>query len=265
MRGEHPETLSVGDSTEGSSPHARGAHVEDANLVRFEGIIPACAGSTRMSRPPPTRRRDHPRMRGEHSVKITVKVQSQGSSPHARGAQHRLRVRDQLQGIIPACAGSTACSRLSRRGRWDHPRMRGEHALGGLVDSALEGSSPHARGAPRPAQPRHLEQGIIPACAGSTWRAPCARGGRRDHPRMRGEHSNLPASLSDVLKQLIHFPQQTRDHHAHRYRERNLCALRCLDALLHPVGSEPMSVASSVPTGRLMSFSPSQSTGTQSG
>ena len=41
--------------------------------------------------------------------------------------------------------------------------------------------------------------------------------------------------------------------------------LTIFEALLHPAGSAPINVASSVPIGRLMSFNPSQSTGSQSG
>ena len=99
-------------------------------------------------------------------------MRRRGSSPHARGA----RVGAFLLQVLPE----------------DHPRMRGEHeSLGAL---AL------------------VDDGIIPACAGSTVRpvplapslvgsSPHARGARlrgwmadfqaRDHPRMRGEHLRL--------------------------------------------------------------------------
>ena len=92
-----------------------------------------------------------------------------GSSPHARGAPRRARA-------------TTCCSR-------DHPRMRGEHS-----------NREHLSG---------IDEGIIPACAGSTMTpsdvmpcrvgsSPHARGALEyeykalpfgeDHPRMRGEH-----------------------------------------------------------------------------
>ena len=265
MRGEHPSPCHLLSLIAGSSPHARGAHEREGILSLFRGIIPACAGSTVSPRAVEARGRDHPRMRGEHCAPPPRWSQNPGSSPHARGALYEGWGAWVGFGIIPACAGSTP-TRRARRGRGkDHPRMRGEHFEPSAFFRASPGSSPHARGAPSTRTKPERTHGIIPACAGSTWDGSRPSRTTRDHPRMRGEHSNLPASLSDVLKQLVHFPQPTRDHHARRYRERNLCALRCLDALLHPVGSEPMSVASSVPTGRLMSFSPSQSTGTQSG
>ena len=78
---------SVTLSNPGSSPHVRGALVEEGVLVGVHGIIPACAGSTLSStaRRPPAR--DHPRMCGEHSLKL-----------FPMGVK---------RGIIPACAGST--------------------------------------------------------------------------------------------------------------------------------------------------------------
>ena len=200
------------DSEAGSSPHTRGAlHPHEARPVGV-GIIPAYAGST--SRSPSARGRsagssphtrgalarpmrswqkyrDHPRIRGEHLLTLE---------------RHGIIV-----GIIPAYAGSTLactgleCMRLgssphtrgarrdggsSEAPMGDHPRIRGEHyhvqvmrrdchgiipAYAGSTDAfsmaelTSTGSSPHTRGAPMP--------GIGPAKA------------RRDHPRIRGEHT----------------------------------------------------------------------------
>ncbi len=195
----------------GSSPHTRGALCpgtsravgeEDHPRIRGEhdgldeptvevgGIIPAYAGST------------EGRGRGVRC--------GRGSSPHTRGAredqalgrglhQDHPRIRGehlllgaavaQLQGIIPAYAGSTAGARVrcvTRGGssphtrgaprRWpppypcrrDHPRIRGEHVKAARSTVFMSGSSPHTRGA----LVRRLEYvgylGIIPAYAGST-------------------------------------------------------------------------------------------------
>ena len=208
----------------GSSPHARGA------LTSSFEILPLAW--------------DHPRMRGEHlRLRAGVVHHVGGSSPHARGARDgrgvgllclrdhpRMRgehwglvaVPSTLQGIIPACAGSTIIS------SWR------------VV--AMPGSSPHARGAPPGAQwggtrsqdhPRmrgehssadDMERnpcGIIPACAGSTGSAywyteggvgssPHARGARSkgclgirwrwDHPRMRGEHHSSPSTYFSLAR-----------------------------------------------------------------
>ena len=54
-------------------------------------------------------------------------------------------------------------------------------------------SSPHTRGAPSHPRPTRRYPGIIPAYAGSTIDEHGASPVRRDHPRIRGEHENLPA------------------------------------------------------------------------
>ena len=165
------------DASAGSSPHVRGApprlaaalpgardhprmcgehRAVGVDVVRAEGIIPACAGSTMIESYNGRRRR--------------------GSSPHVRGApwrglSARTPARDHprmcgehrrwfgehrdSRGIIPACAGST-------------------NALGIHSPSRL-GSSPHVRGA-RSSRPTAMAVSrIIPACAGSTLppRASC--------------------------------------------------------------------------------------------
>ena len=107
MRGEHESALRCHVLPAGSSPHARGARELVRHLRQNVGIIPACAGSTRATRRAPSSSRDHPRMRGEHSVSVTVRGHPSGSSPHARGALYSGLSPQGQGGIIPACAGST--------------------------------------------------------------------------------------------------------------------------------------------------------------
>ena len=195
---------------EGSSPHTRGARLQVGEQRQEPGIIPAYAGSTPGGRAGLAPRRDHPRIRGEHIVPHGIFLMPLGSSPHTRGAHHVAGGRTGFVGIIPAYAGSTVCSSgLSATGR-DHPRIRGEHLCCRSATRERQGSSPHTRGAQRFEPVPAPTPRIIPAYAGST------RPRRRrtpppwDHPRIRGEHSNLPASLPDVLQQLIHFLRQLR-------------------------------------------------------
>ena len=156
----------------GSSPHARGAQRRLVDGRCQGGIIPARAGSTRGLRAAHPRRGDHPRMRGEHSARWYAASVAPGSSPHARGARQDAPVPRVAPGIIPACAGSTPAGRWSNGCARDHPRMRGEHScLSGLL-AWQGGSSPHARGARLVPERNTLVPGIIPACAGSTLRAP---------------------------------------------------------------------------------------------
>ena len=169
MRGEHSSASRSVRNIVGSSPHARGAQRLRSLTMVDDGIIPACAGSTGDCFPPSYPQRDHPRMRGEHLEPFPGAEYGWGSSPHARGAQAKYDAENTRQGIIPACAGSTASRSDGTGTRRDHPRMRGEHSMPRNVQRSSWGSSPHARGA------------LCAVNDGVT--------GDEDHPRMRGEHT----------------------------------------------------------------------------
>ncbi len=168
MRGEHRVDRPAHHTLGGSSPHARGAHRQRAADGPGHGLIPACAGSTSKPFLSNSRPLAHPRMRGEHLPLLSEWARQHGSSPHARGARPKRGPPCRSSRLIPACAGSTR-RRGTGSGRASaHPRMRGEHPVyyaGGLEG---DGSSPHARGAQRPAAPTRRRTRLIPACAGST-------------------------------------------------------------------------------------------------
>ena len=150
IRGEHVSGFPYPSSSPGSSPHTRGAPTLHARSPASVGIIPAYAGSTAEVSPTSARVEDHPRIRGEHCP------------PSA------LAPLDNR--IIPAYAGST-CIRSPLVARpQDHPRIRGEHSSRLRLSLIAIGSSPHTRGAHRGAGREQLQQGIIPAYAGSTHR-----------------------------------------------------------------------------------------------
>ena len=197
MCGEHLRVPSIGLTGEGSSPHVRGAPVLVICACVLGGIIPACAGSTRLCGFPrrrwagssphvrgarsqaagsPSKRWDHPRMCGEHGETNGYTTFGVGSSPHVRGALFRAR------------GGYFS--------RWDHPRMCGEHCEVVAPFVARVGSSPHVRGAH--VRPCHIPPlgGIIPACAGSTPVSLACGSAGRDHPRMCGEHWKAPPMLT---------------------------------------------------------------------
>ena len=91
----------------GSSPHARGTRASLYWLFDDEGIIPACAGNTFFPDKRAGVHRDHPRMRGEHLLRLIQQVANEGSSPHARGTHMFGIGGNGGKGIIPACAGNT--------------------------------------------------------------------------------------------------------------------------------------------------------------
>ena len=99
-------------------------------------------------------------------------------------------------GIIPAYAGNTRSRAPPNTGRWDHPRVCGEHLWWNSSTIASPGSSPRMRGTQPLWRTGDGAGGIIPAYAGNTL---CPLGclkTLRDHPRVCGEHKMLfPAFL----------------------------------------------------------------------
>ena len=85
MRGVHPDPASEILLPVGSSPHARGPLPKDVVVGNPDRIIPACAGSTSDFIILPPVLKDHPRMRGVHTVGVEPLKSATGSSPHARG------------------------------------------------------------------------------------------------------------------------------------------------------------------------------------
>ena len=96
----------------GSSPRMRGAHLAVVDAAAVGGIIPAYAGSTTTSCCCSLRRRDHPRVCGEHRGRVDGRRVCPGSSPRMRGALLTRELYDFLRGIIPAYAGSTRGRRI---------------------------------------------------------------------------------------------------------------------------------------------------------
>ena len=168
----------------------RGEHVKV--LPRHatpDGIIPACAGSTRITTMPPTLEAgSSPHARGALLRRSLRRHILRDSSPHARGALSTSRTPTR-QGSSPHARGAPPGAASETQARWDHPRMRGEHEVAhgprgvvvGIIPACAgstmpwaapsfvsRGSSPHARGALRMPHRRRAEAGIIPACAGST-------------------------------------------------------------------------------------------------
>ena len=127
-------------------------------------------------------------MCGEHHHSSVLLIVNLGSSPLVRGALLRRTHGRAVDGIIPACAGSTfERNRFTCRGQ-DHPRLCGEHHGKPSACDYVTGSSPLVRGARHAVDRAGAVGGIIPACAGSTTRPTGPPTATRDHPRLCGEH-----------------------------------------------------------------------------
>ncbi len=173
----------------GSSPRARGTLDAEGVVAQLQRFIPACAGNTASMQRNISLFAVHPRVRGEHPMKVFNSHVWAGSSPRARGTQFLGLCFFSLERFIPACAGNTMERNAARRNCPVHPRVRGEHAAHPANGDNPDGSSPRARGT-------RLSPwvSVIPL-AGSSPRArgtphrdrpktPC----KAVHPRVRGEH-----------------------------------------------------------------------------
>ena len=198
-RGEYPLEADLPCGYKGSSPLSRGIHAAMAALSEEAGIIPALAGNTAGVCQLSTGTWDHPRSRGEYTPFPESKPLWQGSSPLSRGIQCDQEQVARERRIIPALAGNTSSAVVMIMDRGDHPRSRGEYAIGAARELSLPGSSPLSRGIPRSLSPRVSVLGIIPALAGNTGRRRRSGAGPGDHPRSRGEYAAMLAG--DVLRQ----------------------------------------------------------------
>ena len=154
-RGDHPrrcgEHMVFSRSwlpTKGSSPQMRGAPKRIRYHGRGFGIIPADAGSTGWRADRQRRVWDHPRRCGEHHLHHACRRIPRGSSPQMRGARFKRIKNHDINGIIPADAGSTALPWSPSQPSADHPRRCGEHRGVNQYMRPRSGSSPQMRGAP---------------------------------------------------------------------------------------------------------------------
>ena len=81
----------------------------------------------------------------------------------------------------------------------DHPRVRGEQLTKAREKDRRQGSPPRARGAERCQDALGVQDGITPACAGSSSTNKSSNPWKRDHPRVRGEQQ--PLHLLRVLQE----------------------------------------------------------------
>ena len=128
--GEHTSDPATPTVKIGSSPHARGTRAGGWSDILNLRFIPACAGNTCNPEYPALWPPVHPRMRGEHSIRVVCNNTLGGSSPHARGTPRVRHIAGLLDRFIPACAGNTCPALFRSMSTTVHPRMRGEHIFG---------------------------------------------------------------------------------------------------------------------------------------
>ena len=146
MCGEKIELPCFSLRHQGSPPHVRGKGFRSRVCVRASGITPACAGKRTRRSPRAYLHRDHPRMCGEKSIRISPLMTTAGSPPHVRGKAWSPVADAAPLGITPACAGKREQAQARAPLNRDHPRMCGEKLLRQGESMLRLGSPPHVRG-----------------------------------------------------------------------------------------------------------------------
>ncbi len=151
-RGAPDCVLRVDDDSQ-DHPRIRGEHlIAFCGLTMIPRIIPAYAGSTmitcssvpgRKGSSPHTRgarrragrrsprRRDHPRIRGEHSSRTNLHDAAHGIIPAYAGSTTKsVMPNGKTQGSSPHTRGAPQKALCQTAKLKDHPRIRGEHSSG---------------------------------------------------------------------------------------------------------------------------------------
>ena len=197
-RGVYKVVKPAENDSSGSSPLARGLHLQDGAQLLPVGIIPARAGFTVRGMGASHTSSDHPRSRGVYHSRQRLSDRQCGSSPLARGLPGDGGCVHCGFRIIPARAGFTRVCTAVMSCCWDHPRSRGVYSMRLRDCCTWPGSSPLARGLPEVDRPRGNDVRIIPARAGFTVRGLELFAQFQDHPRSRGVYA-IDVRRDDVL------------------------------------------------------------------
>ena len=128
-RGEYGSVNYLECDIRQSPPHSRGIRIATCTWRWRAGITPALAGNTLFINVNCQYSRDHPRTRGEYSLKLFWQGLVSGSPPHSRGILYSPISRPSISGITPALAGNTEMKFSIGAGGRDHPRTRGEYLI----------------------------------------------------------------------------------------------------------------------------------------
>ena len=96
---------------QGSPPRVRGLLFRSLKSSVFDGITPACAGTTPGNLLLSALHWDHPRVCGDYVHDGGETSKWRGSPPRVRGLLNGLQPPAVITGITPACAGTTSSFR----------------------------------------------------------------------------------------------------------------------------------------------------------
>ena len=197
-RGESLQPVVPGQYNPGPSPRARGILLRRIRVRSGRGSIPASAGNPASRPPARSRRRVHPRERGESAREVTHRHQPSGPSPRARGIPAKGLTAAQWARSIPASAGNPLEWETTPTNVRVHPRERGESDEVSTGNVPILGPSPRARGIRRLRRPAGGCVRSIPASAGNPASATSRGDASGVHPRERGESRAALASSTQV-------------------------------------------------------------------
>ena len=174
----------------GSSPRMRGKLFYAVPFCCIRRIIPAHAGQTPQSLYNCETVTDHPRACGANWGVPDFFDTPDGSSPRMRGKRAAIVCSTGSPRIIPAHAGQTSPTTISKNVFSDHPRACGANPPPARWSWLLLGSSPRMRGKHSlPLFPSSFLR-IIPAHAGQTPTIMIRTVSFTDHPRACGANSS---------------------------------------------------------------------------
>ena len=107
IHGEHHHQMVRYLYTLGSPPHTRGTPRLNNIRASIGRITPAYTGNTDRNKEETDFIRDHPRIHGEHSVRMIPFEVALGSPPHTRGTPKIMAPRSCGMRITPAYTGNT--------------------------------------------------------------------------------------------------------------------------------------------------------------
>ena len=163
-------------------------------------------------------------MGGEHTTEPVAVTAIVGSSPRGRGTHGREQARPRSVRVIPAWAGNTHARRSRPCRGSGHPRVGGEHFGRDCRAASAAGSSPRGRGTPSCHRDAGGGNRVIPAWAGNTPDDAKRNLHQAGHPRVGGEHSQIPA------RTLHGFGSSPRGRGTRMYRNALILLLRVIPA-----------------------------------
>ena len=186
--GEHNGSLNAEPMWNGSSPRMRGTPRVRSLPDRRHRFIPAYAGNTHVRSRGRAAPSVHPRVCGEHYIRMASICSTSGSSPRMRGTLLVVVRFAEIERFIPAYAGNTRDKAWRYSLSAVHPRVCGEHARKIKRKARRMGSSPRMRGTLHFFYDFGKLTRFIPAYAGNTSIPSFAQRFAAVHPRVCGEH-----------------------------------------------------------------------------